>query len=258
MEATKRRDWELLQEEMRAMVIEEEHPVVTWTYVAGMDISFFAGDSRRAIASISVCSWNDSKMSVIWFGHQEVFLTEAYYPNFLSFREAPHLIELWERFRLKCPDVAKETGLILVDGNGVLHPRQFGLASHIGVALNMPTIGVAKTLIHVAGLPSESKVRARLLVECSNPGDYIPLIGQPDIQKDSAKIGPNLNTCLGVALKATSGSSRPIYVSIGHRMTIPDAVKFVLHCCLHRIPEPIRQADLRSRKIVSFMQKRVQ
>lgn len=255
MEASKKREWELLQDEMRSMVIEEEHLVATWKYVAGMDISFFTNDSRKAIASISVCSWSDPKMPVVWFGHQEISLTEAYCPSFLSFREAPHLIELWGRFKLTCPDIAKETGLILVDGNGVLHPRQFGLASHIGVALNMPTIGVAKTLIHVTGLPSEKEVRTRMLTECLNPGDYISLMGQPEIRRDGAKGCSCLHTCLGVALKATSGSTRPLYVSIGHRMTISDAVRFVLHSCLHRIPEPIRQADLRSREIVAIRQK---
>lgn len=254
MEEARKQAWERLQAEMRILVREEEHPTATWKYVAGMDISFFREDAKRAVASIAVCSWDDPKLSVAWAGHQEVSLTEPYVPQYLSFREAPHLISLWRRLELEHPEIATETGLILVDGNGVLHPRQFGLASHIGVSLDMPTIGVAKTLLRVTGLPSEKEIRTRLASECPNAGDYIPLMGRPEPPGGDSDIGTNRLVCLGAAVRATSDSCRPIYVSIGHRMTISEAVKFVTRCCLCRIPEPIRQADLHSRDIVNRLQ----
>jgi len=121
----------------------------------------------------------------------------------------------------------------MVDGNGILHPRGFGLASHLGVLADIPTIGVGKNLHHVDGL---TNLEVRNVVAKSNlqAGDVVPLIG-------------STGQVWGAALHSHEGCQKPIFISIGHRISLDTAVAVVRCCCLHRVPEPVRQADLRSR-----------
>jgi endonuclease V len=130
-----------------------------------------------------------------------------------------------------------EQQVILVDGNGILHNRGFGLASQLGVLLDIPTIGVGKTLLAVDGLNPRAvtqESRQRNL----KGGDFIPLIGE------SGQVW-------GATFRATDDSVKPLFVSIGHRISLSTAVKVVSLCCKYfRIPAPIREADLRSRAFV--------
>ncbi|ELR15421.1 endonuclease V protein [Acanthamoeba castellanii str. Neff] len=132
--------------------------------------------------------------------------------------------------------VATMLMVVFVDGNGVLHPRGFGLASHLGVLIGIPTIGVGKTFFHVDGLDMR-EVKAQAAAACHKGGDWIPLIGQSGVE-------------WGAAFRSTDGSSNPIYVSVGHRISLASAVLLTQASCLHRVPEPIRQADLRSREFL--------
>ncbi|XP_036250652.1 endonuclease V isoform X2 [Molothrus ater] len=124
--------------------------------------------------------------------------------------------------------------VLLVDGNGLLHPREFGIACHLGVLTDLPCIGVAKNLLHVDGLVRDElhKEQVRSL---QRSGEAFPLTGA------SGKV-------LGMVLRSHSNSSRPLYVSVGHRVSLGTAVALVRACCRFRVPEPIRQADIRSRE----------
>ncbi|KAM0006289.1 putative deoxyribonuclease V [Helianthus debilis subsp. tardiflorus] len=126
---------------------------------------------------------------------------------------------------------------LMIDGNGILHPRGmcfcFGSACHLRVLADLPTIGVGKNLHHVDGL-TNSGVRELLEAEDNFNVDFIPLVG------DSG------NT-LGAALHSSKGSFKPIFVSVGHRVSLASAVEVVKRTCKYRVPEPIRQADIRSR-----------
>jgi deoxyribonuclease V len=106
---------------------------------------------------------------------------------------------------------------LIVDGQGIAHPRRFGLASHLGVVLGLPTIGCAKSLLcgKVAKVGSE--------------------VGSFSLIREGDEV-------LGAALR-TKPNCRPVYVSIGHRIDLEEAVKWTLHLCRgYRLPEPIRQA----------------
>ncbi|KAI3837936.1 hypothetical protein MKW92_032290 [Papaver armeniacum] len=127
---------------------------------------------------------------------------------------------------------------LMVDGNGLLHPRGFGLACHLGVTANIPTIGIGKNLHHVDGL-TQSGVREFLEAEENCSKDLITLTGC------SGRIW-------GAALRSTNDSLKPIYVSIGHRISLDSAIQLVRFTCKYRVPEPVRQADIRSR---NFLQK---
>ncbi|XP_063562092.1 endonuclease V isoform X10 [Gorilla gorilla gorilla] len=123
-----------------------------------------------------------------------------------------------------------ELEVLLVDGNGVLHHRGFGVACHLGVLTDLPCVGVAKKLLQVDGLENNAlhKEKIRLL---QTQGDSFPLLG------DSG-------TVLGMALRSHDRSTRPLYISVGHRMSLEAAVRLTRCCCRFRIPEPVRQVHL--------------
>ncbi|XP_026936743.1 endonuclease V isoform X6 [Sagmatias obliquidens] len=129
-----------------------------------------------------------------------------------------------------------ELEVLFVDGNGVLHHRGFGVACHLGVVTDLPCIGVAKKLLQVDGLENNAlhKEKIRLL---KAGGDSFPLMG-------------GSGTVLGMALKSHDHSTKPLYVSVGHKMSLEAAVRLTHGCCKFRIPEPVRQADIRSRDYI--------
>lgn len=135
-----------------------------------------------------------------------------YIPGLLSFREAPLMLEACRQLEIT-PD------LIMVDGQGIAHPRRLGLASHLGLLLDLPAIGCAK-----------SRLCGTHLAPADWPGSATALLEGSEI------IGKVLRTRRGV---------RPLYVSIGHRISLDPAVRMVLDCCRgYRLPEPVRLAHL--------------
>jgi deoxyribonuclease V len=140
-----------------------------------------------------------------------------YVPGLLSFREVPLLLKAIAKLQRK-PD------LIIVDGQGIAHPRRIGLASHLGLALDTPTIGSAKSLlIGDYEMPGESR------------GSAAPLMAGRE------RIGTVLRTRDGV---------RPMFISTGHRVSLRSAVKFVLRCGDgFRLPKPQREADLWTKQL---------
>nr|XP_008011377.2 endonuclease V isoform X2 [Chlorocebus sabaeus] len=191
--------------------------------VGGVDVSFVKGDSVRACASLVVLSYPE--LEVVYEESRMVSLTAPYVSGFLAFREVPFLLELVQQLREKEPGLMPQ--VLLVDGNGVLHHRGFGVACHLGVLTDLPCVGVAKKLLQVDGLENNAlhKEKIRLL---QTRGDSFPLLG------DSG-------TVLGMALRSHDRSTRPLYVSVGHKMSLEAAVRLTCCCCRFRIPEPVRQ-----------------
>ena len=135
-----------------------------------------------------------------------------YVPGLLSFREAPILLEAFARLRRR-PDA------VIIDGQGYAHPRRVGIASHMGLWLGIPTIGCAKT--RLIGTHADPGPRA---------GDAVPLLDKDEV------IGSVVRTKL---------RTKPLYISIGHKIDLPSAVRLVLKACQgYRLPEPTRQAHL--------------
>ncbi|XP_042481036.1 endonuclease V [Macadamia integrifolia] len=205
-------------------------------YVGGVDLSFSKDDPSIACGALVVVDLEILK--VIYDDFSIVRLQIPYIPGFLAFREAPVLLELLEKMKQNAHLIYPQ--LLMVDGNGILHPRGFGLACHLGVMAKLPTIGIGKNLHHVDGL-TQSGVRELLEANESCARDLIPLTG-------------NSNYTWGVAMRSTEGSLKPIFISSGHRVSIDTAVKIVKMTCKYRVPEPIRQADIRSR---DYLQKHI-
>jgi deoxyribonuclease V len=133
-----------------------------------------------------------------------------YVPGLLSFREAPAVLAAFERLRV-APD------LILYDGQGIAHPRRFGIASHVGLLLDTPSIGVAKTrLVGEHRMPRDRR------------GAWAPLV--------------DAGETIGAVLRTRAGA-KPVYVSIGHRISLAAAVRWTMACVTrYRLPETTRWA----------------
>ncbi|KAL0489008.1 endonuclease V [Acrasis kona] len=201
-------------------------------YIAGVDISFFKDNHVDAISSLVVMTYPNC--NVVYEDYELVKLELPYISGFLGFREVPHLVKLIDSLKKKSPQYTPD--VILVDGNGILHPRGFGLASHLGVLTEMVTIGVAKKLLFIDGVTRE-KVKDWTDEHLHQGGDSFKIVG------DSGNIH-------GAILRSTTDSTKPIYVSIGHNVSLETSLDIVKAVCINRIPEPIRQADLRSRDVV--------
>ncbi|XP_075025441.1 endonuclease V isoform X11 [Calonectris borealis] len=237
-DATLRR-WEREQAQLKASVVEED--TEEWQEdasftglerVGGVDLSYIKGDDTSACASLVVLSY--PALEVLYEDCRMVAVSAPYVAGFLAFREVPFLVEAVQRLQQEEPKLKPQ--VLLVDGNGLLHPRGFGVACHLGVLTDLPCIGVAKNLLQVDGLVRDELHREQIR-SLQREGDTFPLTGT------SGRV-------LGMVLRSYNSSSKPLYISVGHRVRLETAVRLVKSCCRYRIPEPIRQADIRSREYI--------
>lgn len=188
--------------------------------VAGVDQAFDGGDVISASVLLSEGEKVDEQTT-----RQPASL--PYIPGLLAFREGPAVARTLQSHR-NIPDV------VLVDGNGRTHPRQAGLATHVGVALEIPTIGVAKSL-----LCGEPRHRLNRLEE----GEQVAVEANDEVEAPTG-------TVIGYALQTkqyapdAETSVNPIYVSPGHRVDAETATETVTdYCDGYKLPEPVRLAD---------------
>ncbi len=193
-----------LQNKLRTQVVRTDQ-FRTIKTVAGVDIGF---KNNIALASVVVLNFPD--LQVIDGVVAESRVNFPYIPGFLSFREIPPLLVAFLRLQTE-PD------LVVVDGQGIAHPRRFGLASHIGLILDKPTIGCAKSRL------------------C---GQY----AEPDTEKGAWTDLLDKDEIIGSALRTRTNVS-VVYVSIGHRISLDSARMLTLACCKgFRLPETTRYA----------------
>jgi deoxyribonuclease V len=214
MKIHQRHPWPLTVEEAIAIQNQLQPEVITEDqlgevqYVAGVDVGF-EQDYAISRAAVAVLSFPDLQLVEQAIARRPT--TFPYVPGFLSFREVPVVIDALEQVTT-IPD------LILCDGQGIAHPRRFGLACHLGVLTDMPTIGVAKSLL--IGKHEELPVEK---------GSWQPL-------RYKGKI-------VGAVVRSRTGV-RPLYVSLGHRISLNTAIDYTLRCITkYRLPETTRWAD---------------
>ncbi|AYV76692.1 MAG: endonuclease V [Terrestrivirus sp.] len=199
-------------------------------YIGGVDISFEKKDPNNACVFIVIIEMPKSEyhdMKIVYEDHKIIRLNVPYISGFLAFREVSHYKDLIETMKQKAPQFFPQ--IILVDGFGTLHHRGFGSASHLGVICDVCTIGCAKTLINMDGL-FEKDIKQKFKNDHN--------LKELDLVGSSGKIH-------GKAL--LTGNSNPIYISTGHKISLETAAKVVKKISKYRIPEPIRQADIRSK-----------
>lgn len=181
--------------------------------VGAADVAFVdrPAHGRPSLARAAAVILSYPELELIEESVVEAPTTFPYVPGLLSFREVPALVKAFEALQ-RAPD------LLLVDGHGYAHPRRFGIACHLGLLLGLPTIGIGKSRL-CGEHPEPGGVR----------GETAPLVDGGEI------IGRVVRTRDGV---------RPIFVSVGHRIGLEEATKWVLRLCRgYRLPEPIRVAD---------------
>ena len=215
MKITQRHDWALtveaavtIQQQLSQEFITSDQFSQPVQYVAGVDLGFEANGtiSRAAVAVLSFPELQLQETAIACLP-----TTFPYIPGLLSFRELPAVLAALEQIST-VPD------LILCDRQGIAHPRRFGIACHLGLITNMPTIGVAKSLL--VGKHEEVP---------DTKGSWQPLLHRRE------KIG---------AVLRTRPSTKPLYISTGHRVSLPTAIDYVLRCTpKYRLPETTRIAD---------------
>lgn len=180
-------------------------------FIAGVDVSV-SREQGLATGAVVVLEYPAlAPVEVRAIGGE---LSFPYVPGLLSFREARHILAACEMLETK-PD------LVIVDGQGIAHPRRIGLASHLGLFLDTPTIGCAK-----------SRLCGRHDEPGAEPGSVADLVD--GIVDGGETVGAVLRTRAGV---------KPVYVSVGHKIDLAQAVRWVLECCRgYRLPEPTRLA----------------
>lgn len=242
---------QLLEQDDFGWTMDSESVSRRLRFIAGVDISFFSSeqdpDDQRASSALVVFELDASNnLTVVWEDHEFIYMDQPYIAGFLAFREVPHLQRLLERLRQARPEIMPD--VILVDGNGVLHPKGFGCASHFGVACNMVCIGIAKNLHMIDGL-DRNDVRQR--VELAGQGGHVPLTGASGRVWGAALLpDPPNKAALGRAAKEANAKN-PIFVSVGHRISLETSLRIANLCCTsRREPEPTRIADMRSRELV--------
>ena len=179
--------------------------------MAGIDTGYRNGMSQAAVVSLKYPSLEPLEQAI-----SQRPVNFPYIPGLLSFREAPVILEAIEKLK-KIPD------LLIIDGHGIAHPRRFGIACHIGLLLDVPSIGCAKTLL---------------------VGEY----DEPGLERGGFNYLKDRGEIIGAVLR-TRSNVNPIFVSIGHKVDLKDSIKFVLNCCRgYRLPETTRRADRLSAK----------
>lgn len=219
-------NWDVTTAEARQLQQSLAHKVVLTDqlpdirYVAGTDVGF-EDKGKTTRAAIAVLSF--PQLALIDYAISRRPTTFPYVPGYLSFRECPALLQALEALRTT-PD------LILCDGQGIAHPRRFGIACHLGVLTGIPSIGVAKSrLTGSHEQPGDSR------------GDWQPLLDK--------------NEVIGAVLRSRSGV-KPLYISSGHKVSLQTAIELTLACTpRYRLPETTRWADGLASRRPAFMRR---
>jgi len=208
-------NWDLTYDEAVKIQTELSSYIILQNYIskprliAGADVSYSKGSD---IFFSGVVVFDILTMAIVEEATAYSKVSFPYIPGLLSFRESPVLLKAFEKLA-NIPDLA------IIDGQGIAHPRGLGIASHIGLILNIPTIGCAKNVL---------------------VGKYEP----PGIEFGESSPILYKNKNVGVALRTKKNVS-PVFVSPGHKIDIESSMKVVLDTCDgYRLPEPIRQAHL--------------
>jgi len=190
--------------------------------IAGIDCAF-SKDGKKILGAVVVLKSGDFEVVETAWATRKV--TFPYIPGLLSFREAPVCIAAVAKLK-------RQPDLFVIDGQGIAHPRRLGLAAHLGLLLNKPTIGCAKS---------------RLIGEYEEPapekGAYTPLKDTgTGTQRRTHKIGATQYETIGAVVR-TRTNVKPVFVSVGHKCLLKDVVEITLACAIkYRLPEPTRLA----------------
>ena len=209
--------WDLTEAEARALQrelagkVERADRFGEVRTVGGVDLGFPRQPDGSEVGRAALVVLRLPELELVERQVVELPVSFPYVPGLLSFREAPVGFAAFDA-------LAERPDVLLVDGHGIAHPRRFGIACHLGVLLDVPTVGCAKSIL--AGRADEPG---------PEPGSWTPLVHRDEI--------------IGVALR-TRPRANPMYISTGHRVSLESAIDLVMRCARgYRLPEPTRLAD---------------
>jgi deoxyribonuclease V len=207
------RQWKATQAELRArMVVAPLRPLPR--FVAGADAAF-SPDKQTVFAAAVV--YDREERRVVDIAHATRAAEFPYVPGFLSFREGPALLDAIAKLK-------HAWGVICFDAHGYAHPRRCGLAAHLSIQLDVPGVGIAKS--RLIGIHEDPPPQT---------GAFAPLLDKGEL--------------IGIVLR-TRDKTRPVYISLGHRVDLESARELALACVTrYRVPEPTRQADVEVAKL---------
>lgn len=196
-----------IQQNLRARLITRDESQATFRTIAAMDVSY---DKRSPWLFAAIVVVRLPGLQVVETAGVRAQARFPYIPGLLSFRESPAGLEVWEKLRTR-PDC------LICDGHGYAHPRRFGFACHFGLLVDLPTIGFAKSVL---------------------VGRFDP----PGAARGSVSDLADAGEVIGATLRTREGAE-PVFVSVGHRISLARAVATILACTSgYRIPEPARRA----------------
>ncbi|MEU3074010.1 endonuclease V [Streptomyces laurentii] len=206
-----------VQEELRGrLVLGEEGPEAGTGHVTGLDVAY---DDERDLVAAAAVVLDARTLEVVEEATAVGRVSFPYVPGLLAFREIPTVVAALDR-------LSADPGVLVCDGYGLAHPRRFGLASHLGVLTGLPSIGVAKN---------------PFTFTYEQPGPERGAFG--DLVADGETVGRALRTRAGV---------KPVYVSVGHRVSLDRACAHTLHLSpRYRLPETTRHADALCRRALA-------
>lgn len=184
----------------------------TIKFVAGVDAAYFNEYGIGAVVIIDYFSFN-----ILDRAYYIQKIKIPYKSTFLCFRELPLFLGAFNKLKIK-PDI------LFVDGHGIAHPRQFGCATHLGLLLDIPSIGIAKKMLY--GVINENPKKV---------GTFTNIYSE------------NMKKIIGAVVKTSN--AKPIYVSPGYKIDIKTSISLTLRFCKYKIPEPIRLADAYANEI---------
>ena len=235
----KLRNWEKEQESLKNRLSNEDDPLLQdIMYIGGMDISYDKFDKKIGISGLVVLDYKSLK--IVYEDYELVKIEEPYVPGFLAFREVKHLVKLINKLKQNSPQFLPQ--VILLDGNGILHPKEFGIACHLGVLTDTCTIGCSKSLFSIDGLYRD------LIDDLAS--DYLHKKG------DSKELIGNSGRHWGYIYKSSGEEEKDyLVISMGNKITNQTSLKIVKKMCKSKIAEPIRLADLITRRLIKARKK---
>ncbi len=199
-----------LQSQLASRVIRTDQLKGEVRRVAGVDMAI---NEENGMARAAVVLLSYPELEILERHVYEEPVRMPYIPGLLSFRETPCILGAFDHLHEK-PD------LVMVDGQGIAHPRYLGIASHLGLWLDLPTIGCAKSIL--SGHYNEKALS-------EEAGAWVPLVFKGEM--------------VGAAVR-TRSHVKPMFISLGHRISLETSLHYVLACSKgYRLPEPTRQAD---------------
>lgn len=203
-----------LQKELARRIIREDHLGEVHT-IAGVDMAI---NEQNGMARAAVVLLSFPALEILEQHVYEEPVRMEYIPGLLSFREIPAIIGAFDQLK-------QRPGLVMVDGQGIAHPRRLGIAAHLGLWLDLPTIGCAKSILR--GHYDEAKLG-------EEAGSWLPLVDRGET--------------IGAAVR-TRARVKPMIISPGHRISLESSIRYVLECARgYRLPEPTRLADKLSKQ----------